>query len=289
MLDVVFSFVVDENPKFALQGFHLARSLISHSEGLESRIYAQVTREVNEATRTLFRALGCEVRQIERFGDGRYCNKLSQLETLDEAVYRYAVLLDTDMIVLNDLRPLLTGENLKGRIVGAANPSLPALDSVARLSGLTSRPRVIEADCTGGDTFEGNLNGGLYVVPRALSKTMNRSWKRWTTWLREHDEPMRNEGKHQHADQVGLWLAIHHEGLPWETLAANWNYNPASLHRSYDAGRPIAILHYHAGLDANGRLNAPDAPQMNRRAIAQANVQFAAGHAAMPVAAHAES
>jgi hypothetical protein len=278
MLDAAFSFIVDAEPKFAYQGYHLARSILSHSVGLESRIYVQVTREVTEDARTTFRTLGCEVRQIERFGDGRYCNKLNQLETLREAEYRYAVLLDTDTIVLDHLGPLLTGESLKGRIVGGANPSLSALESLARLSGLASRPRVVQADCTGCDTFEGNLNGGLYVVPCALSKIMAEAWKRWTIWLLEHNEPLRGEGKLHHADQVGLWLAIHHANIPWEPLPANWNYNPASLHRSYDVDVPIALLHYHGALNAVGELNLPGAPEMNRESIARANVQFALGH-----------
>jgi hypothetical protein len=113
---------------------------------------------------------------------------------------------------------------------------------LAHASGMARVPKRAVADCNGGDTLEGNLNGGLYVVPRDVVETMETAWKRWTTWLLERNEVLAQEGAANHADQVGLWLAIHHEALPWETLPANWNYNPARLHRSNVATLPISIL-----------------------------------------------
>jgi len=275
MLDAVFSFVVDIDPKFAFQGSHLARSLLTHTATLNKRIFAQVTPEVDARTRSMFRQLGCEVYQLERFGDGRYCNKLNQFEALRGLEYRYAVFMDADMIILGPLEELLTGLRLRGRVVGDTRPSLAALEALAHASGMARVPKRAVADCTGGDTLEGNLNGGLYVVPRGVVETMETAWKRWTTWLLERNEVLAQEGAANHADQVGLWLAIHHEALPWETLPANWNYNPARLHHSYVATLPISILHYHLALNAAGQIDLPDAPEFNRDLIAAANAQIA--------------
>jgi hypothetical protein len=276
MLDAVFSFVVDADPKYVFQGFHLARSLITHTTTLKKRIFAQVTPEVDARTRSMFCELGCEVYQLERFGDGRYCNKLNQFEALRGLEYRYALLMDADMLVLRPLGKLLTGLRLRGRVVGEARPSRAALEALAQASGLATLPRPVVTDCTDGDTLEGNLNGGLYVIPRDLVEAMETAWKRWTTWLLERSELLAREGHAHHVDQVGLWLAIHHEALPWEVLPANWNYNPAKLHRSYDPTLPISIMHYHGTLNTGGQIDLPDAPEFNRNVIAAANAQIAA-------------
>jgi len=274
MLDAVFSFVVDADPKYVLQGLHLAKSLLLHTGTMKKRIFAQVTPDVDMCARAIFRRLGCELYQIERFGDGRYCNKLNQFERLRGLEYRYAILMDTDILVLRSLGELLKGSRLRARVVGEARPSRGVLEFLARASGLAKLPSLAIADCTGGDTLEGNLNGGLYVVPRDLLATMEGAWKHWTMWLLERREILAEEGNAHHVDQVGLWLAIHHEKLPWEALPANWNYNPARLHRSYVGALPISIVHYHTALDSAGQINLPDAPALNRDVIAAANTQI---------------
>ena len=222
MFEAVFSFVVDNNEKYIRQAAHLAQSVARHTKGWRCRIYAQVTPEVGPLPRSFLESLGCEVRQLQRFGDGRYCNKLNQFEALKELEYDYAILLDADMLVIGDLGLLLAGDRLRGRIVGAGNPSRAALDAIALSSNLKALPPLRKADCTGEETYAGNLNGGLYVVPRRMASLLERSWKRWTQWILENRDELCKEGKVHHADQVGMWLAIHHENIPYTEIAANW-------------------------------------------------------------------
>lgn len=276
MLDAVFSFVIDNEPRFVRSGFHLVKSLLRHTEGLDLRVFVQVTPEVNEETRAIFRGLGCDVRQIDRFGDGRYCNKLNQFEAFTDVDFRYAVLMDTDMVVLAPLQRLLTGDRIRGRVVAHAVPSVAALERLADMSGLPFRPPVTATDCSGLPTLEGNLNGGLYVVPAPLTGVVSVEWKRWTEWVRRNDEPLRSEGRQDNADQVGLWLALHHAALPWEALAANWNYNPANNHLSFDASAPVAMLHYHRRLDHTGRISIDNPPAINVDLIKRANAELEA-------------
>ena len=87
MFEAVFSFVVDNNEKYIRQAAHLAQSVARHTKGWRCRIYAQVTPEVGPLPRSFLESLGCEVRQLQRFGDGRYCNKLNQFEALKELEY----------------------------------------------------------------------------------------------------------------------------------------------------------------------------------------------------------
>jgi hypothetical protein len=70
----IFSFVMDHDPRFAYEAWHLARSLIEHCGGDPSSIHVQCLPEVNARRRSLFGEFGCHVHEIARFGDGRYCN-----------------------------------------------------------------------------------------------------------------------------------------------------------------------------------------------------------------------
>jgi hypothetical protein len=70
----IFSFVMDHDPRFAYEAWHLARSLIAHCGGDPSSIHVQCLPEVNARRRSLFGEFGCHVHEIARFGDGRYCN-----------------------------------------------------------------------------------------------------------------------------------------------------------------------------------------------------------------------
>lgn len=76
----IFSFVVDRDPRFAYEAWHLARSLMTHCGGDPTAIHVQCLPEIGAKQRRLFEELGCRVHDISRFGDGRYCNKLNQFE-----------------------------------------------------------------------------------------------------------------------------------------------------------------------------------------------------------------
>jgi len=78
----IFSFVVDADPKFTYQGYHLARSVIEHCCDFPSQVHVQFTPEVDPENRRVSMKMGCTIHETERFGDGRYRNKLAQLPRL---------------------------------------------------------------------------------------------------------------------------------------------------------------------------------------------------------------
>lgn len=277
----VFSFIVDDDPVFVYEGWHLARSLIQHCGGEPAAIVVQCTPDVAEDRRALFAELGCHVRQIDRFGDGRYCNKLNQLENLHSFDFDRAVLLDTDTIAVSDLAPFLSDATIRAKIVDEPNPPLAVLQEVAARSGMASLPPVICCESGRGDTYVGNCNGGFYSVPRPCADTLSKAWRHWALWLLDRIEPMKRSGHAQHVDQVSFWLAIWHLGLPFELAPSNVNYfaHIPGEHRYFDSGRPLALLHYHTTqLDVLGRIvAAPDDNPAAADAVARANEQIARG------------
>jgi 2-polyprenyl-3-methyl-5-hydroxy-6-metoxy-1,4-benzoquinol methylase len=277
----IFSFIVDDDPTFLFAGWHLARSLIEHCGGTPSAIVVQCTPEVPEAWRIIFRDLGCQVRQIARFGDGRYCNKLNQLGSLRSFDYDRAVLLDTDMIAVSDLRVFLSDTAILGKIVDAPNPPLTALTEIAAQANMPSQPATIATDTGQGETYVGNCNGGFYSVPRAYAEKLSNTWRHWALWLLDNIEPLRRSDDAVHADQVSFWLAIHHMGLPFQLAPSNVNYftHMQGEHRYFDGDRSLALLHYHTThLDVLGRIVAlPDSNPVAHAAIARANEQIGKG------------
>ncbi|MDB5069209.1 MAG: hypothetical protein JWM87_320 [Candidatus Eremiobacteraeota bacterium] len=277
----IFSFVVDDDPRFAYEAWHLARSLVEHCGGEPGAIHVQCTPGAYERRASLFREQGYAVHELARFGDGRHCNKIAQLDNLRDAEFDRAVLLDTDMLALADLRPFLRDDAIQGKIVDMANPPLAALREIAAASGLTSLPPVCATDARDGETYAGNCNGGFYCVPRALCEPLSAHWRRWALWLLENAEPLRRVQREQHADQVSFWLALQHAALPFEAAPSNLNYyvHFAGAHAYFDEARAIALLHYHAiSMNVVGMLDPPAAlTERERTAVAAANRQIAGG------------
>jgi hypothetical protein len=267
----IFSFVMDHDPRFAYEAWHLARSLIEHCGGDPSSIHVQCLPEVNARRRRLFGELGCHVHEIARFGDGRYCNKLNQLESLREFDFDRVVLLDTDMIATSGLRPFLGGAAIQAKIVDLAKPPLATLEAIAAAAGLSKWPPTCAVDAGGDLTFEANCSGGFYSIPKELCAELSEGWRRWALWLLANMDPLWRVGQENHVDQISFWLAVQQGGLPFKAAPSNVNYyiHFDGAHGYFDDAQPIALLHYHSSsLNVLGLLE----PQAHLDAAAQAAV-----------------
>jgi hypothetical protein len=256
----IYSFIIDEGAVFFYQGWHLARSLLSHTSCAPEDIFVHVTAEAERSDLVAFEALGCRVKPISRFGDGRFCNRLNVLGNLTGEEYGRAVLLDTDMIVVSDVSRFLSTEAISAKIVDKVNPSLAALDEIARAAGIAGPFERCPVDGTTGDTYRSNCNGGFYCIPRPFAALLDAHWRRAATWLLANAEPLRRERKQSHVDQVSFWLAMQRTGLPFVEAPSNVNYflHFAGVHHYFDPDQPLAILHYHrASLDSGGGIRPP--------------------------------
>lgn len=253
----VYSFVVDAGPTFAYQGWHLAKSLCRRCAAEPGAVHVQFTDAVASDTVAAFAACGYRLHALQRFGDGRWCNKLAQLPNLLPEAFDVAVLLDTDTIAVGDLRPFLRADAVLGKVVDFPNPPLAVLRELYRLAGGRDQPETIRTDAVDTPTLLGNCNGGVYAVPRPLAEGFSAEWRRWASWLFEHGEPLRQAGRMKNVDQVGAALAFLRSGIPFAALPANANYfvHLRAGHGSLDPTRPIALLHYHDALDPAGLLD----------------------------------
>lgn len=277
---IIYSFVVDERPIFAFQAWHLARSIMLHCAAAAADIHVQITPGVSRMAREAFDALGCRVHALEKFGDGRWCNKLAQLPNLLDEPCDRIVLLDTDMIAVADLRPFLTGDAVHAKPVDTPSPSLAALAAIFAAAG-HAPPPTIATDEPGGQTCHGNCNGGFYDIPRPLAERLSDSWRKWALWLLADTAVLNAENKTAHVDQVSMALALNIDRIPFSPAPSNINYFiHYKAERSYlDCNRPIALLHYHnAALSVTGYLEPPiPLTQDEKLAVERANRQIRDG------------
>ncbi len=274
---IVYSSVVDGHPKFAYQAWHLARSLRLHCAAHPGDIAIQVTPTVPQAVRDAFRAEGYTVRNLEPFGDRKWCNKIAQIPGLLDEDCDRIVLLDTDMIAVGDIRPFLHGAAVQAKVVDQANPPLVILQEIMTSASGEMGP-LMRADASPDLTMVGNANGGLYAIPQPLAAAFQAAWRDWAIWLLAHAEPLARTGYAAHIDQVSAALAFRLSGIPFVPLASNVNYflHFHGEHHYFDRRRPIALLHYHdTAMDAEGRLMSPPwLTDLEAEAVRAANQQM---------------
>lgn len=271
-----YSCVIDAGPRFAYQAWHLAHSLIRHCGALPSDIHVQCTPSVPREVREIFAAHGFATHELKPFGDGRYCNKLAQIENLRTSRFDVAALLDTDTIAVSDLRPWLQTDVVVGKIVDRENPPLATLERVAELAQIEPGA-IVPTDNGTGRTFTANCNGGMYSIPRSHCALLSNTWRQWATWLLANIEPLSTAGKTANVDQVSFWLAVQSAKLPFSLAPSNANYfiHAVEDHHYHDVRSPIALLHYHnTTLDDAGMITAPLQASKAHEAIDIANHQF---------------
>jgi len=173
------------------------------------------------------------------------------------------------MIVLAELWELYTPEKISGKVVDLANPELSMLQQIFDLAGFKDYPPLCDVDCGSEQTFQNNLNGGLYVVPGNLIAILGERWKQWALWLLDHIELLQKVGKENHVDQISFSLATHDLSIPIHNITRKYNY-PAHLPIE-KIGYP-SVLHYHRNISKVGLIEVDGECDSDfQRAIQDAN------------------
>ena len=249
--DIYYSCVVDAAPLFYWQTWGLVNSLLKLAKVSANQIYVHYTPEVDRAFLSQVETLGVNLKAIARLGDGKYCNKIAQLQTKEFTSAKCVVLLDTDMVVLQELSAIYTTKAIKGKIDDLANPELSILQAIFHRAGFEQHPAIRSADYDGNPTFENNFNGGLYVIPGTIIEPLGKRWQHWANWLLANLEILTEVNKQAHVDQISFALATHELSLTVRDVGREYNY-PLHL-PDCKTGYP-AIIHYHRNIFPTGTL-----------------------------------
>ena len=277
---IAFSFIVDEDPRFAYQGWQLAHSIIEQLSARPEDIFVQFTKGVDSDTIQVFKDLGCRTIFIERFGDVKYCNKIAQWsDELINSECQLFIFLDTDMIFVGNCLDQLRSDVICAKVVDMANPPIDILEEIFCAAGFDTLPAKCKVEVSHEKTYFANSNGGMYSVPKTSANTLFNSWQKWAIWLLDNSEPLSRVSKETHINQVSFCLAIHESRLPFQFVPSNLNYfvHFAGHHSCYDLEKPISLLRYHNdSINVVGLLEPAGAvAPLEIEAIRQANSQIA--------------
>lgn len=203
-----------------------------------------------------FGALGATLVEIEPFGStaaGRYCNKIRQLENPELLEADYVILSDADIAFLRDPALLIRSGRFRAKIVDAPNPPEELWSKLLVRAGLDRKVGTIPLEMEPSvQTFATNFNGGLYVMPAEMARTLLPLWRKHADFSLAQEDLL---GSYlHHSDQLGIGLALAEGGMLIDSLAAGANL-PMHFPReklSLLAKQEVSGLHYHWCIDQHG-------------------------------------
>jgi hypothetical protein len=275
-VDAVVSCFIDDQPRFHLQALTWLHSLAgSGVEGVQIMLHHAA--DLPATLLDTARSMSAQCIRVSRFGDGpaAYCNKLQQFDAVLGSRCDYVILSDADLYFLEPVRDLCRGDPASARIVDLANP--PELALLTLLASAGWKNQALDSSpwfAPEARTHRFNCNGGLYVFARPLLAELQVRWRHWSAFCLGRRDVLGDSL--MHADQLGFMLAMIECGVDLAPLAPHANVPTHLPADRYSEPLPRASsLHYHARVDADGRLQRNGAADIDRH-VDEANRRLAA-------------
>jgi hypothetical protein len=264
----LYSAVVDPVGTFPAEAARLVWSLTECAGVSRDSVVLHVVGDPDAQVRTNLEGLGVELVRVEPFPGHAYCNKVQQLASLSLRDFDDVVLLDCDVLVLEE-PPRAYGRAL-GKPVDFSNPPIGLLRTIFAEAGVPLE--LSKGDIDGAVTARANVNGGVYVIDRAVFSALADAWRRWATWCVDRIDLLPGMG--QHADQVSFALAIAAQRIPFAELPRRFNV-PTHVPQSEGLDCDPAILHYHRALNDQQLLHPVQGLPRVNRVISELNARLA--------------
>ena len=218
---LLYSFIIDADPKFLVQARLLVASLLG--SGVPAcNIIANVTPASGDAGHALAKAFGIASTVTTPQVDGKFCNKIDQLLRLNDPDYDVLVLCDTDIAILERLDSVALPDAIRAKRVDLDNPPLGVLEALRPLFRVDATPEIVPCSCAPALTYRLNCNGGLMMLPRQFVWSLGQEWLNCAKWL--HGERHRLVGWDVHIDQVSWAFAMLRLGYPFDELSIDYNF-----------------------------------------------------------------
>lgn len=268
------SFVVDRNPIRYYQAELLLFSLERFASHPREDILVQCVDGVDDIFLDFLRTSNYSYRIIEPFLDGKYCNKVRQLEAFeDDESCQGIFLLDTDVFVLEPMVPYKP-ETFCAKIVDGGNPPREVLERIFQAANIPAGNLTFTDWETDDQTYDSNFNGGYYYIPQKNIHPLSVNWKKWATWLFERPHLFNHPQQVMHTDQVSMALALRSTGIPYTGMPSNYNTPLHYSHplRYFEPTGPVRMMHYHHMINRFGWLDAArSANEAIRKSVEKAN------------------
>jgi 2-polyprenyl-3-methyl-5-hydroxy-6-metoxy-1,4-benzoquinol methylase len=257
MAEIVYSCVIDRGAKFQHQARILLETLHRNAGVGYGRIYAHVTSQDLEICDWL-RGKGVRVIPVARFGDGKYCNKIAQVDSARWFEGDYVFLLDCDLAFRASIEPAVDGyaRSVLGKPVDFPNPPIDLLEKALALAAIPDPGRTT-TNLLGASTLRGNFNGGVLGLPVARLESFGELWKKWALHMLRSKDAVVSLGRFGvHVDQVSLAIALRESRLPYSHLALGENC-PTHIwlpQEGVEITELPKVLHFHDNFNENGLL-----------------------------------
>lgn len=252
-MKVIYSCVVDGDPRFAIQAANLVLSLKAVGVA-PGRITVNLTPAAS-IYRGRFEKMGVSAKDVPFFADRKYCNKVVQLRNAS-AQADYVVCCDTDIFFLENIERALPAKPTKvlGKMVDFANPPIERLLAILQQYPEIPQPAEAFSDIDIKPTFAGNFNGGLYIIPGHIVPSFSAKWEALALSM-YHNESVKDAlGEYvNHLDQISFCLALSALKIPCKTLPIAYNY-PIHRRMSEEIVESVGdaqVIHYHDAIDEN--------------------------------------
>jgi 2-polyprenyl-3-methyl-5-hydroxy-6-metoxy-1,4-benzoquinol methylase len=251
-----YSCVVDNSPLFTWQCHIFISTLLHNCNVAADNIYIHTIDPSPNLLKYLDSA-GVNIVSAQRFGDGKYCNKLAQFETgaLKEA--EHVFLCDCDLAFAQNIDELSSSKVVSGKIVDFPNPSVEILQHIFDKYECC-HPDLV--DTYTGKSFKTNCNGGLYSIPRKYFEPLGEIWREFSLALLNDGEVLELLGaKRIHIDQITFAMSIAKLDIPFSSLDDSYNFPvhapkiKEKISERLGDNRP-KVLHYHKKIDHCGNL-----------------------------------
>ena len=136
---VLYSFVIDHDPRFLLEAEIFLRTLIGAGVS-QNDIVAQVTERCGVDGKKLASRFAVRAVELPLGPDKTFCNKISQLSKLQGDEFDVLAACDTDLAILVPLTDVSRLDAVRARRVDSENPPLDVLENIRRFLGFQERP-----------------------------------------------------------------------------------------------------------------------------------------------------
>jgi hypothetical protein len=265
---LLYTFIIDADPKFLVQARVLLASLLG-SGVPATQIIANITPECGVNGHALATSFRVESVTITPQIDGRFCNKIGQLLQLADRDFDVLVACDTDLAILEPLDRIARVDAIRAKRVDSPNPPVEILEELRPLFKISTMPEIVTCSCSPESTYRLNCNGGLIMIPRRFVLPLGREWLSCAKFLDIERHRLQEWGNH--LDQVSWAFAMMRLGYAFEELPIEYNF-PTIIARSVPAstyGCPV-VLHHHDDLDEFGAIRLTGIPTVDN-AIRHAN------------------
>ena len=252
---VHISCVVDDHPRLRMQAWNWLLCL--RALGTECRVFVHyVSGSLSDDVKLAFQALGAGLFEISPFASttaARYCNKIRQLENPLMLEADFVILSDADLAFLKDPALLVSAGQFRAKTVDAPNPPEGIWSALLERAGLSTKVGTLDLEMDRGtQTFATNFNGGLYVMPAEMARSILPLWRKYAEFCLAQEELL--GGYLHHCDQLGMGLALAECVAAIDPLPAGANlpthFPPEKL--LLLAEQEISGLHYHSRVDQHG-------------------------------------